>query len=233
MCISNIESLLIMSKNIVLIGSSSELASEFSNINTVNNIYKISSTNNDLNNSNNLVINSYLDDADDIVEFIGKINSPVLIFFNGYLKENRPSQEPNFKQVLKTIEANYFVPYLITIKLLQNNISIKKFIFISSFAATKIRYKNFIYGYSKKILEESIKSLKIENFLIIRFGKINTSLSKNHKNTLLDLSKNQAAKFIYTKLGKEFGVIYSSKFLYFVSRIILITPNYFLKKFNI
>ena len=125
------------------------------------------------------------------------------------------------------------MPYFITSKLLQSNVSIRKFIFISSFAATKIRYKNFIYGYSKKLLEESIKSFKIRNFLIIRFGKINTSLSNGHRNTFLDLSKNEAAKFIYKNLEKKSGVIYSSKLLYFISRIILITPSYFLKKLNI
>ena len=150
-----------MNKNIVLLGSSSELASEFSKINSSYNVYKISSSNVDLNNSNNLLINSYFDNAEEIVEFISKINSPFIIFFNGYLKENRPTQEPNFEQISKTIEANYFMPYFITSKLLQSNVSIKKFIFISSFAATKIRYKNFIYGYSKKLLEESIKSFNI------------------------------------------------------------------------
>lgn len=222
-----------MSKNIVLLGSSSELASEFTKINSSYNVYKISSTNVDLNNSNNLLINNYFDNAEEIVEFISKINSPFLIFFNGYLKENRPTQEPNFEQISKTIEANYFMPYFITNKLLQRNVSIKKFIFISSFAATKIRYKNFIYGYSKKLLEESIKSFEIRNFLIIRFGKINTSLSNGHRNTFLDLSKNEAAKFIYTNLEKKSGVIYSSKLLYFISRIFLITPTYFLKKLNI
>jgi len=222
-----------MSKNIVLLGSSSELASEFTEINSSYNVYKISSSNVDLNNSNNLLINSYFDNAEEIVEFISKINSPFIIFFNGYLKENRPTQEPNFEQISKTIEANYFMPYFITSKLLQSNVSIRKFIFISSFAATKIRYKNFIYGYSKKLLEESIKSFNIRNFLIIRFGKINTSLSNGHRNTFLDLSKNEAAKFIYTNLEKKSGVIYSSKLLYFISRIILITPSYFLKKLNI
>jgi len=222
-----------MNKNIVLLGSSSELASEFTNINSSNNIFQISSTGVDLKNSNNLLINNYIDDAEDIVNFISKINSPILIFFNGYLKENRPTQEPSFEQISKTIEANYFVPYTVTNKLLENNVSIKKFIFISSFAATKVRYKNFIYGYSKKLLEESIKSLKIENFLIIRFGKVNTSLSKGHKNTVFDLSKNQAAKFIHSNFERKSGIIYSSKFLYFISRIFLITPNYLLKKFNI
>ena len=49
---------------------------------------------------------------------------------------------------------------------------VKKYVFISSMAAVKLRNKNFIYGYYKKKLENNILSGKLNNSLIFRFGKI-------------------------------------------------------------
>ena len=41
------------------------------------------------------------------------------------------------------------------------NTNVKKFIFISSMAAVKPRNKNYIYGLSKKTLEESVRGVVI------------------------------------------------------------------------
>lgn len=220
-------------KNIVLLGASSELAIKFIELNKQHNIYKITSKNINDKNSNHLIVSNYIDKSDEIVSFIQEVEEPIIIFFNGYLKEDRPRVKPDLKQISQTLDANFYVPYFITNKLIQKNVKIKKFIFISSFAATKARYKNFIYAYSKKLLEDSIKASNINNYLLIRFGKINTSMSKGHKKSIFDLSKHQAANFISLHLDKKFGTIYSSNFLYLLSRIFIIIPSSLLKRFNI
>lgn len=222
-----------MKKNIILLGASSELAIKFTELNYQHNIYKVTSKNIDDNNSNTLVISNYIKNSDEIVSFIQGVEKPIIIFFNGYLKEDRPRVKPNFVEISNTLNANFYVPYLITSKLIQKNIKIKKFIFISSFAATKARYKNFTYAYSKKLLEDSIKALNINNYLIIRFGKINTTMSEGHKKSIFDLTKHQAANFISLHLDKKFGTIYSSNFLYLLSRIFIIVPNSILKRLDI
>ena len=61
-------------------------------------------------------------------------------------------------------------------KHLSKSKKINKFIYISSMAAVKFRYKNYYYGFSKKILEESVKAIHGIKFLIIRYGQIHTNV---------------------------------------------------------
>ena len=41
------------------------------------------------------------------------------------------------------------------------------------------------------MLEQSIQTLDLKSFLILRFGKINTLMSVSHKNIILTLNKKE------------------------------------------
>ena len=114
-----------------------------------------------------MVVNDYLSNQDRVISFISNFTSPTVIFFNGYLKENRPIQYPNLNEIFKTFFVNFKVPYLLTKNILLNEQNIKM-IYISSIASLKLREKNYIYGYSKYLLEKNIQKLteKLFNFKI-------------------------------------------------------------------
>jgi short-subunit dehydrogenase len=223
---------MIKNRNIVIVGSSSELAQEvLQQINFSNTIFSISLK--ESNQKNHLKVSNYLEDSDNIVEFISSVDSPIVIFFNGYLAENRPLQNPTCSEIAKTLEINYVIPYNLTAMIINNNINISKFVFISSFAAVKQRYKNFIYGYSKKLLENSIMSLKPNNYLFIRFGKIKTSMSINHNSSFFDLDKKRAANIIVKFLESKNGVVYPNVSTKLLSIFIKVIPSQVIKYFNI
>jgi short-subunit dehydrogenase len=223
---------MIKNKNIVIVGSSSELAQEvLQQINFSNTIFSISLK--ESNQKNHLKVSNYLEDSKNIVEFISSVDSPVVIFFNGYLAENRPIQNPTSGEIVKTLEINYVIPYNLTAMIINNNINISKFVFISSFAAVKQRYKNFIYGYSKKLLENSIMSLKPNSYLFIRFGKIKTSMSINHNSSFFDLDKKRAANIIVKFLESKNGVVYPNVSTKLLSIFIKVIPSQVIKYFNI
>lgn len=223
---------MIKNKNIVIIGSSSELAQEvLQQIDFSNTIFSISLK--ESYETNHLKVSNYLEDAKNIVEFISSVDSPVVIFFNGYLAENRPIQNPTSGEIVKTLEINYVIPYNLTAMIINNNINISKFVFISSFAAVKQRYKNFIYGYSKKLLENSIMSLKPNSYLFIRFGKIKTSMSINHNSSFFDLDKKRAANIIVKFLESKNGVVYPNVSTKLLSIFIKVIPSQVIKYFNI
>ena len=83
---------------------------------------------------------------------------------------------------------------------------VEKFIYISSLAVEKLRYKNYIYGYTKNILEKKIQKLGVD-YLILRFGMIRTTMSAGHQGFGLALNKNKAAKLIFNNIRKK-GIIY-------------------------
>ena len=103
------------------------------------------------------------------------------------------------------------------------NTNVKKFIFISSMAAVKLRNKNYIYGLSKKILEESVKKSGNLNYLIVRFGQIKTKMSKNHNEPPFTLTKDRASLKLLKLIDKK-GIHYPSYSLFIVSFLIKILP---------
>ena len=219
--------------NIILVGASSEVSEEFvRKIDGKHNIYKISS-NNFGETTKTLNVTDYLDEKLKIVNFIQEIDNPYIFFFNGYIAENRPKQNPDIDEVKNTLKINFLVPYVITRSLLDVEKDVKKYIYISSFAAVKLRFKNFIYGQSKLLLEESIKSSPIDNFLIIRFGKINTSMSSNHAKTIFDMSKERAAEILEKFYEEKNGVIYPTILIRVLSIIMIILPKKIIRILNI
>ena len=188
--------------NIVIIGSSSEISIEFQKLldKKKSAFFTISRTNS--NKKNHLTIQDYLTDIKKIISFINKIKTPTIIFFNGYLAENRETYNPNMNEIALTDYVNFQVPYVLT-KSLSVNSSIKNFIYISSIAAVRPRIKNYIYGLSKNKLEKSLKFLNLDSYLVIRFGKVDTKMSKNHSSPPFSISSYKAAKIIFKKLNKK------------------------------
>jgi len=214
--------------NYLIFGSSSELAQEFLSKLNSKNIYCIS-TKSDLVSKNYLCITDYLRDIDEILSFCQNISNPTVIFFNGYLHENRPNVKPNKQQIQKTFEINYVVPFELTKCLLSSKLTIKKFIYISSFAAVKLRYKNFNYGSSKKLLELSINSLGLKKYLFVRFGKINTKMSSTHRSTIFDLKKEKAAELLLNKIKNNTGIVYPNLTIRVLATILIMLPNALIK----
>jgi hypothetical protein len=215
--------------NLVVIGANSEFCQIFLDIADESEwkIYGISRKKiNTIPSDNQLLVSNYLDDIEKILFFLSKVENAYVVFFNGFLAENRPTYFPSDSEINKTIEVNYLVPYQITLKMIAK-LKIKKLIYISSIAATKPRYKNFIYGICKRNLEESISQIDDLDYLIIRYGQIHTSMSKNHSSAPFSLSKEQAARKLF-KLINQNGKKYASKPLLISSLLIKFLPIKFI-----
>ena len=75
-------------------------------------------------------VSDYIDNIDDIIVFVKEIENPTIIFFNGFLAENRPIKIPDIGEIDKTIRFNYFIPLFLTI-MINNKLNAKNlFIFL-------------------------------------------------------------------------------------------------------
>lgn len=216
--------------NYVLIGSSSELSKEFVRLSDDKNFYTVSTK--DFSSNNHLQISDYVNDIELIASFISKVNNPTVIFFNGFMAENRPKQYPTIEEINKTLKVNYFLPLFLT-KEIDEKINVKKFVYISSFAAIKPRNKNFIYGHSKRLLEETIASLNLNSYLFFRFGKINTNFSIGHNTSIFDLEVSQAAKAIVKHIDRKSGIIYPNYLTKLLSILFYIIPLKIINKLGL
>ena len=215
-----------VTSNFILIGANSDLALEFAKELKLKkqHIYGVSRKNIPyLLDDNQIQLTNYIDMTESLIKFIKKIDNPYVIFFNGFLAENRPIYSPGFKEISETINANYLVPIELTNQINEHH-NVKKFIYISSIAAIKPRNKNYIYGLSKKSLEEYIMRFENLNYLILRFGQIKTRMSSDHKTPPFTMSKKEASKRLYKKLNKH-GLIYPTVSLYLTSIVIKLLPT--------
>ena len=213
-------------KNLVLFGANSEFARAFSNLaeKQGHSVFGISRTyidNLDINNQFKAEQN--YENVTEIEKFISNIDDPYIIFFNGFLAENRDVYFPTNEEIEKTLKINYLLPLKITNQLIKLT-NINKFIYISSMAAVKPRRKNYIYGLSKRSLEESIKKIKGVDFLIIRFGQIDTNMSKDHKKAPFSYQKDKASNTLLKKIEKN-GVIFANIYLFMISILLRLLPS--------
>jgi len=221
-------------KNIVIIGSNSDLSKEFAQQINKNEyevffISRISSNSPSQNDGKNkLTIMDYENDINLITAFIDNIKNPYIVFFNGYLKENRPKYFPSDKEVFNTFKINFYIPYLIIKNINKENF--KRIIIISTIAAIKPRLKNYIYGINKSLLENYLIKSDIKNYLIIRFGYIYSSMSQNHDPAPFAIKKSDAAKFIIKSLHGDKNIRYYPNVLYIVNLIFKIIPSSLLDK---
>jgi len=180
-----------MKKVFVLIGASSELSESFQII--LNNNKKDYITISRSSNSD-IFIENYIKDVKKIIKEITNYDNLYVIFFNGYLAENRPIEIPNDDDLIKTDYVNFTIPYSLTKKFIDSNLNISKFVYISSMAA-----------------------------IIFRFGKIDTKMSGSHGSVPFSLSKNEAANIIFNKIESN-KIVYPSLKLKVISLIIFLMP---------
>ena len=223
-----------MDDNIVIFGGSSEIATELNNILSSKNHknFTISRRNSSHKDSDSLIVNNYLEDYPKIKREIEKLSNVIVVFFNGHLSENRDQYSPNLKEIIKTDEINFTIPYYLSLNLNNDLSNIKKFVYISSMAAVKPRYKNYIYGLSKRKLEEGIKYLELPSYLIIRYGKVITKMSEDHKNPPFTLTVNDAANYLYKNINKN-GIQYPKLGLKILSIVIKLLPGRIIKKIGL
>ena len=213
--------------NIAIIGSSSEIAQQFvRHINTeeVNTYFVTSNRYHSNENTKTLVIKDYLDEKNTISDYIKDLECSIVIFFNGYLAENRPIRFPTEIEINTTCKINYLIPIELTKLINKESKKVPKFIYISSMAAVRPRFKNYIYGLCKSNLEKSVIDLELSEYLIIRFGKVKTKMSKNHKNPPSTISAEKAGKIISNKL-EDNGLVHANNNLFIISKIIKLLPK--------
>ncbi|MDC3033527.1 hypothetical protein OA181_02425 [Acidimicrobiaceae bacterium] len=194
-----------MQKDIILMGSSSELAKEFFKIINEIETFKVHTISSKKRSNPDLLVNEYIEDIDSISEYVHTFENPYIVFFNGYLRENRPSYIPSIEEIFDTFKINFLIPSLIAKNVVRKNKN-AKFIFISTIAAIKSRKKNYIYGISKSLTEKYIKNSGF-NFLILRFGKIKTEMSESHNNPPFTLDKFEAGMLIHKHIESN-GIVY-------------------------
>lgn len=215
-----------MVNNIVLIGANSEFANSYAEYLDNNSIDYYQVARKKISNRNmnkQLIVKNYSDEIEEIINFLRGIDRLEIYFFHGFLAENRPHYYPSNQEIKKTIEINYSIPYEIT-KAIHNNLKVNKFIYISSMASVRPRLKNFIYGLSKQNLENAVKQINNLNYLIVRFGQIHTSMSKDHNKAPFSLSKQEASGRLF-KIRKFNGLKYATKSLFITGTIIRILPR--------
>lgn len=215
----------------ILIGASSEISEEFirlfsirfENVLLVSRNYQMK-----FKNLNQFIVSDYLNEKKYIAKEIRNYNNCIVIFFNGVLYENRPEKYPTQNEIQKTKDINFKIPYELTKIINKDCNNIDNYIYISSMAAVKPRFKNYIYGLSKKKLETKIKKLGLPSYLIIRFGLVFTQMSRGHKVPPFSLNTKIAAKSIYDNIHQK-GLIYPKFGLKIVALLIKITPKFLIK----
>lgn len=212
-------------KNFILIGANSEFAATFAD-KLIKNNHKVYGVSRELipylSKNEQMQLENYNEKSTELLYFVETIESPYIVFFNGFLAENRPTYSPTYKEIEETIYANYLTPFHLFDQMCKNT-NVKKFIFISSMAAVKPRNKNYIYGLSKKTLEETIRKSGNLKYLIVRFGQIKTKMSQNHNEPPFTLSKDRASLKLLKLIDKQ-GIHYPSYSLFIMSFFIKILP---------
>ena len=93
-------------ENIAIIGGSSELAKSFINLVDTKkfNVFSISRTvNSEMKQNSYLKVDDYILDSEKIINFLDNKKNLKIIFFNGFLAENRATQIPTSEEVVKQI----------------------------------------------------------------------------------------------------------------------------------
>ena len=218
-----------MKQNIIIFGSSSEIGNSLKILINEKGYITHTISRSDSTELNHLKVTNYIKDIELIKSFIKNIEKPQVIFFICFFAENRNDYEPTFNEISQTDYVNFQIPYFLTNEI-NKSLHVTKFIYISTIASIKPRLKNYIYGLSKLKLEKSLKFLNLRSFLIIKFGKVETKMSKNHKSPPFTITSEKAASIIYKKLGKTGVVMANYKIL--LSKIVLIVfPQKFINRF--
>ena len=164
-------------RKLCLIGASSDLglaiaqtASELAGIE----VYGISRNELTTTYKKTLNIHNYETSGDKIKGFIIENDISDIIILNGFVGENNHPVE-------KIIKINFSIPINLIKNIDSDRNSNITYTVISSLAAAKPRKKNYVYGLSKYLLEQSIRNRESGKYIIFRAGFIKTKMTKDHK----------------------------------------------------
>ena len=94
-------------KNIIIIGSSSDISISFQALLDLKKISFFPISRSESNKYNHLTVQNYINDTEKIISFVNNIKNPTIIFFNGYLAENRDLYEPSLDEIALTDYVNF------------------------------------------------------------------------------------------------------------------------------
>ena len=147
-----------------------------------------------------------------------------IILLNGYIgKNNHP--------VEKIVQINLSIPLALISHLEDSNLKNITYTVISSLAASRPRDKNYVYGLSKYMLEESLLSRPTGRYIIFRSGFIRTKMTKDHKEPPFSKNPEQVAEKIINSIKNNQKIIsskYSSFQVMFLFYIFKVIPLYIL-----
>ncbi len=212
-------------KKICLIGASSDLGLEVAKICELQKGFQIFgiSRNKPRNKSlykETLVISDYESDKEIIASFVSNNNVTDIVLLNGFIGENN-------KPVEKIVEINLSIP-LSLINFIEKNTNMNiTYTIISSLAVSRPRAKNYVYGLSKYILEESIRNRDVGKYIIFRSGFIRTKMTATHREPPFAKNPEEvAAKLIKTIANnkKRVAVVYSSLPILLLFKVFKVIP---------
>ena len=167
-----------------------------------------------------LIVSDYASDREMIGDFVAKHNVTDIILFNGFIGKNN-------KPVEKIVEINLSIPLSLINSIEMNADGNTTYTIISSLAVSRPRAKNYIYGLSKYILEESIRNRDVGKYIIFRSGFIRTKMTANHKEPPFAKNPEEvAAKLIKTIINnkKRVSVVYSSLPILLLFNVFKVVP---------
>ena len=167
-----------------------------------------------------LVISNYESDKEIISSFVSKNNVTDVILLNGFIGKNNTPVE-------KIVQINLSIPLSLINYIDENSNKINTYTIISSLAVSWPRAKNYIYGLSKYILEESIRNRDVGKYIIFRSGFIRTKMTANHKEPPFAKNPEEvAAKLIKTIINnkKRVSVVYSSLPILLLFNVFKVVP---------
>ena len=217
------------SKNICLIGASSDLGIEIAKLcKEIDGlyVYGVSQSNAEIDGlyESVLSISSYDTRKQEITAFVRENEISDIILLNGYIgKNNHP--------VEKIVQINLSIPLALISHLEDSNLKNITYTVISSLAASRPRDKNYVYGLSKYMLEESLLSRPTGRYIIFRSGFIRTKMTKDHKEPPFSKNPEQVAKKIINSITnnqKRISIKYSSFQVMFLFYIFKVIPLYIL-----
>ena len=217
------------SKNICLIGASSDLGIEIAKLcKEIDGlyVYGVSQSNAEIDvlYERVLSISSYDTRKQEITAFVRENEISDIILLNGYIgKNNHP--------VEKIVQINLSIPLALISHLEDSNLKNITYTVISSLAASRPRDKNYVYGLSKYMLEESLLSRPTGRYIIFRSGFIRTKMTKDHKEPPFSKNPEQVAEKIINSITnnqKRISIKYSSFQVMFLFYIFKVIPLYIL-----
>ena len=212
-------------KKICLIGASSDLGVEVAKVCESRNMYQVFGVSRQESRNTSLyeeilIVSDYESDREMIGDFVAKHNVTDIILFNGFIGKNN-------KPVEKIVEINLSIPLSLINSIEMNADGNTTYTIISSLATSRPRAKNYIYGLSKYLLEESIRNRDVGKYIIFRSGFIRTKMTADHKEPPFAKNPEEVADKLIKAISdnkKKVSIVYSSLPILLLFNIFKVIP---------